>query len=151
MTLLGPGGVGKTCLALWATVHLGPAFPDGIAFIDLAPVSAPALVAPAIAQALNVIQGGNAPLVERLASHIGERRLLLVLDNFEQVVEAAPTVAALLGACPALTVLATSRVPLCLTGEHEHVVPPLALPGEHDASSIERIAASEAVRLFVVR
>ncbi|HEV2073695.1 MAG TPA: LuxR C-terminal-related transcriptional regulator [Thermomicrobiales bacterium] len=151
VTLLGPGGVGKTCLALWATVHLGPAFPDSIVFIDLAPVSAPALVAPAIAQALNVIQSGNAPLVERLASHIGDRRLLLVLDNFEQVVEAAPTIAALLGACPALTVLATSRVPLRLTGEHEHVVPPLALPGEHDASSIERIAASEAVRLFVAR
>jgi non-specific serine/threonine protein kinase len=150
LTLTGPGGVGKTRLALAVAAEVDEAFPDGVSLVSLAPLTDPALVAPAIAQALGVREAGEQLLMDRLATAIGDRRILLVLDNVEQVVEAAPVVADLLGRCTRLTFLATSRVRLRISGEHEYVVPPLALAPSM-ALSIEEAAASEAVQLFVAR
>ena len=121
LTLTGPGGVGKTRLALAAADETADRFPDGAAFVDLTPIVDPNLVIPAIARCFGVLEAGDRPVAERLADALRERRLLLVLDNFEQVVEAAPMLAALLAACPRLTALATSREPLRLSGEQ--VVP----------------------------
>ena len=149
LTLTGPGGVGKTRLALAAADETADRFPDGAAFVDLTPIVDPTLVIPAIARCFGVREAGDRPVAERLADALRERRLLLVLDNFEQVVEAAPMLAALLAACPRLTALATSREPLRLSGEQVVSVGPLALPGaDADAGSIAR---AEAVALFVAR
>ena len=128
VTLTGPGGVGKTRLALQIAANVDPDFAGGVVFVSLAPIRDPALVLPTIAHALGVRDEGGAPWA------IGSRRcsatpvLLLLLDNFEQVVEAAPVVADLLGACRGLSVLVTSRTRLRLSGEREFPVPPLALP-----------------------
>ena len=108
--------------------ELAPDFADGVAFVPLAPIRDPALVLPAIAQALGVREGGDRPLAARLAAALRTATLLLVLDNLEQVLDAAPRLADLLAACPALTVLATSRAVLRVSGEHDFPVPPLALP-----------------------
>ncbi|MEA2598865.1 MAG: hypothetical protein QOF01_5334 [Thermomicrobiales bacterium] len=145
LTLSGPGGVGKTRLSIEVAAEVADAFPDGVRFVGLAPISDAALVAPAIGQALGVREAGDTPLIERIVAFLHDRYVLLVLDNFEQVMEAAPLVADLLGACPRLTILATSRARLRISGEREHVVPPLGLarPGEADRS--------EAVLLFVAR
>ena len=150
LTLTGPGGVGKTRLALAAAAEVAARFPDGVWFVGLAPIADPALVAPTIARALGIQEGGGAPLVDRLARALHDKRTLLLLDNFEQVAAAAPIVADLLAACPELTILATSRMRLRLTGEHEHIVPPMevATPGEFAG---EGAAQSEAVRLFAAR
>ena len=109
----------------------------------------PALVAPTVATALGVREAGGRPIAERLADVLRDRDLLLVLDNFEQVVAAAPLLAKLLGACPGLTILVTSRAPLHVSGEHLFPVPPLALPDP--AGPPEQVAEAEAVRLFVAR
>jgi excisionase family DNA binding protein len=151
VTLTGPGGVGKTRLALAVAAELTEVFPDGLWFVGLAPIRDPGLVIPAIAQALGVKLGNDAPLIKRLAATLRDRQTLVVLDNFEQVVEAAVDIATLLEACPDLTVLATSRVPFHVSAEHEHVVPPLALAGTGEAPSFEEAMESEAVRLFVAR
>ncbi len=151
LTLTGPGGAGKTRLAVAVAEGLVEDFPDGVRFVGLAPIADPGLVAPAIAQALGVREVGDESLVDRLAAFLRDRRLLLVLDNVEQVVEAAPLVVDLLRACPRLTILVTSRVRLRVSGEREHAVPPLGLAEEGDASSVANVAASEAVRLFVAR
>ncbi len=149
VTLTGPGGVGKTRLAIAIARQLADSFPDGVAFVSLAPVRDLDLVWPTVAQALGVRDAGDAPLTDRLTASLRDKRLLLVLDNFEQVVEAAPLVAALLVECPGLKVLATSRVRLRVSGEREHEVPPLALEEETDAPV--GVAGSAAVRLFVER
>ncbi len=151
LTLTGPGGVGKTRLALAAAGRLVAEFPYGVAFVGLAPVADPGLVAPAVAQALGVRDAGEEPLDARLKAFLRERRLLLVLDNFEQVVEAAPLVAELLAACPGLTVLATSRVRLRVSGEREYPVPPLGLPAPGGGDPAAEETDAEAVRLFVAR
>jgi predicted ATPase/DNA-binding CsgD family transcriptional regulator len=151
VTLTGPGGVGKTRLAVAVAASVAACFPDGARFVGLAAVSDPALVAPTVAQALGVREAGEAPLPERLAAALREERLLLVMDNVEQVVEAAPLVADLLAACPGLGVLATSRVRLRLSGEREYPVPPLALPAPAAAGSADAVAGAAAVRLFVER
>ena len=127
LTLSGPGGVGKTRLAIQLAVDVADAFPDGIWFVDLAPITDPSLVAPTIAHALGAREAGDEPLPARLAAFLQDKRLLLVLDNFEQVVEAATVVADLLVACQALTVLVTSRMRLRLSAEREYIVPPLGL------------------------
>jgi predicted ATPase len=114
VTLTGPGGVGKTRLALATATP--DAFPDGVAFVPLASIDDPALVAAAITRRSGVREAADAPLLDRLAASIRDRRLLLVLDNVERVVEAAPVVAELLARCPRLTVLATSRVRLASPG-----------------------------------
>jgi len=128
VTLTGPGGVGKTTLAMAAAYSLEPHFSDGFAVVPLASVRQAELVDQAIAQVLGVREIGNRSLIDRIAAYLKERELLLVLDNFEHVLEAGPLVIALLSACPGLTVLATSRSRLLLSGEQDVPVPPLALP-----------------------
>ena len=112
LTLTGPGGVGKTRLALAVAHEVAAAFADGVVFVDLSPIRDPALVLSAIAQALGVREVGDRPLAVALATFLKPRQALLVLDNCEQVLEAAPEAGALLAACPALQILATSRAPL---------------------------------------
>ncbi len=151
VTLLGPGGVGKTRLAAQVATELIPAFADGVAFVALAALDDPGLVASAIAQALEVQEAGGQSLVGQLTGVLAGRRLLLALDNFEHVLAAAPLVAELLAGCPELRVLVTSRAPLRLHGEQEYLVPPLAAPDPARLPALEDIARYDAVRLFVAR
>ncbi len=136
LTLTGPGGIGKTRLALQAAANLLDHFVDGVYFVPLAAISDPALVLGQVAQALAVHAGLERRLLALLQDHLRPQQLLLVLDNFEQVLPAALDVAELLHACPQLTVLATSRAPLHLYGEHEFAVPPLALPNAGDLGKL---------------
>jgi predicted ATPase/DNA-binding SARP family transcriptional activator len=150
VTLTGPGGTGKTRLAIAAAEELAPQLRHGAVFVDLAPVRDPGLLLPTIAHALEV-QEGEVSLAEALAEHLRERRILLVLDNLEQLLDGVTAISALLAAAPRLRVLATSREPLRLYGEHRYVVPPLATPGPTDALNLEGLAANDAVRLFLAR
>ncbi len=154
LTLTGPGGVGKTRLAVQVAAELRNEFPDGTVFVPLATLADPSLVAPTIAQALGLRETGGRPALARLISFLREQRLLLVLDNFEQIVAAAPAVTELLAACPRLIVLVTSREPLRVGGEHEFPVPPLALPersaGGRSPTPAE-LAEHGAIALFVAR
>jgi len=151
LTLTGPGGVGKTRLALRVAAGLGDAFPDGVAWVDLAPLRDPALVLPTLAGALGLREEGGRSVAERLATHLRDKRLMLALDNCEQVAEAAPALAALLGACPGTTALVTSRAALRVRGEHLFAVPPLALPAPTDDANPARLGQAPAVALFVAR
>ncbi len=151
LTLTGPGGTGKTRLALQAAAEMVEAFADGVWFVGLAPLSDPALIPAAIAAALGVREEGGRSLQEALSDFLREKRLLLVLDNFEQVLAAASVVGALLPAAPGLTVLVTSRSPLRLRGEREHPVPPLGLPRRKPPPTLEQLGQYEAVRLFIAR
>ncbi|HEU0114833.1 MAG TPA: AAA family ATPase, partial [Thermomicrobiales bacterium] len=155
LTLTGPGGVGKTRLALAAAGEARDAFPDGLVFVDLAPLSDPALIASAIAQALGLHETGGRSLLDLLVDRLRERQLLLVLDNLEHLLPGATLVSDLLARLPHLTILATSRVRLHLRGEREWPVRPLALPeepaGASASASLERIGEAAAVRLFVAR
>src|SRR5262249_4743446 len=151
LTLTGPGGVGKTRLALGAVPDAAAAFPDGVRFVALAPVADPALVVPTIARALGLREAGDESFAARLAAFLRDKRLLLVLDNMEHLVAAAADLVDLLSACPGLTVFATSRLRLQVSGEWEYQVPPMALPAPGRPSSGEDAAESEAVRLFVER
>ncbi|MFN8533454.1 MAG: DUF4062 domain-containing protein [Dehalococcoidia bacterium] len=150
VTLTGPGGAGKTRLALHATASLVEAFEDGVVFVPLAPTREAGLVLPTIARALSLADHPTSPVDEVLKSAIGNRHLLLVLDNFEQVVDAAPQLVALLAACPRLTILVTSRVSLNVRGERDLAVPPLALTtsaGERapaEALFVERVREIQA-------
>ena len=151
VTLTGPGGVGKTRLALQVMDRLKPFFSDGIISVSLAPIRDPELVLGAIAQALQVRDVPQTPLGDQAADALRDRELLLVLDNFEQVVDAGPEIAALLADCPSLKALITSRVVLRLSGEHDVGVAPLSLPGSQSDASRAAIAESPAVELFVQR
>jgi predicted ATPase/class 3 adenylate cyclase len=151
LTLTGPGGTGKTRLASQAAADLLEDFPDGTFFAQLATVSEAELLLPAVAETLGVRETAEQPLFESLKDYLHERRLLLVLDNFEQVLGAAPAVAELLSAAAGLKVLATSRTPLGLYGEHEFPVPPLTLPDLERPPPLERLTEYEAVGLFVER
>jgi predicted ATPase/DNA-binding CsgD family transcriptional regulator/transcriptional regulator with XRE-family HTH domain len=146
LTLTGPGGVGKTRLAVQIATDLRDAFVDGVWFVDLTPLSDPELVPAAIIRALGY-ESGVAP-VAVLTRVLRDQHGLIVLDNCEQVVGAAPIIAQLLAAAPHLTILATSRAPLHLTYEHEYAVPPLELPPEQQAHALDTYAA---VQLFVQR
>ena len=128
LTLTGTAGVGKTRLALAVAAEVGAAFPDGVRFIPLAALADPALVLPTIAEALLLRDVGTLPILTLLATALHEQQVLLVLDNFEQVIGAAPSLAALLEACPSVKLLVTSREVLHLRAEHQLVVPPLPLP-----------------------
>jgi predicted ATPase len=151
VTLYGPGGTGKTRLAVQAAAELVDDFPDGVFFVDLAPIGDPSLVASEIAQTLGVPEAGEQPLIERLKDFLREKRLLLLLDNFEQVVEAGTLVSQLSQAAQNLKLLATSRAVLHLRGEKEFPVPPLQLPDHRHLPSLERLSQYEAVRLFIER
>jgi predicted ATPase len=154
LTLTGPGGVGKTRLALAVAGASADHFADGVRFIGLAPLTAPDLVVATVAQTLGVPEIGNAPLIARLITFLQNTHLLLVLDNFEHLAEAAPLVADLMGGCPGLTVLVTSRTLLGVSGERTYLVPPLALPASPSGGAavpLDALGASEAVRLFVER
>jgi predicted ATPase/DNA-binding SARP family transcriptional activator len=147
LTLTGPGGTGKTRLALAVAAELGPHLPDGAVFVDLAAVQDASLLAPTIAHALEIPEGGS--VEDALQAHLSTRRMLVILDNVEQLVPRTELVAGLLAAAPRLLVLATSRTPLHLAGEQEYPVPPLATPPR--AATFEELAANDAVRLFVAR
>src|SRR5829696_5027950 len=133
LTLTGPGGVGKTRLALSVADEIAADFLDGSVFVSLASISDARLVPPMIATAFGLGEGGDDLAPDRLRAFLRDRRLLLVLDNFEQVAAAAPFIADLLLACRELTMLVTSRMPLHISGEREIPVLPLALPPATDA------------------
>jgi predicted ATPase len=128
LTLTGPGGVGKTRLALEVARRSRDAFADGAAFVPLAPLRDAALLPSVLAQALAIKEAAGEALQETLAKHLQDKQVLLALDNFEHLLMAAPVTAALMGHCPRLTLLVTSRAPLRLGGEHQFPVPPLPLP-----------------------
>lgn len=151
LTLTGTGGVGKTHLALQVAAALRPAFPDGVVFVNLAPLRDPDLVLATIAQALGVTEAGGQSLRARVTASLAAKQALLLLDNYEQVVEAAPVVADLLARCPHLTVLVTSRVPLHVRGEHEVAVSPLAVPDLARLPGPAPLAQIAAVALFSAR
>jgi predicted ATPase/transcriptional regulator with XRE-family HTH domain len=151
VTLTGPGGVGKTSLALGVATELSPDFAHGAAVVFLAAVRDPALVASTIALALGVVEAGGRSPVDRLGAALRERHLLLLLDNLEHLLDAAPLVTDLLARCPRLAVLATSRAPLRLAGEHVYPVPPLAVPDPDRLPPQDELAGVAAVRLFVAR
>jgi len=151
LTLTGTGGTGKTRLALQSAAELIDEFEDGVFFVALASLSDPELLASTVAEALSVSESAGRTLEEDLRDSLGNKELLLVLDNFEQVVDAAPLVGELLSACPGLRVLATSRVPLHVYGEHEYAVRPLQLPDPRDLPPIETLRQYEAIRLFTER
>src|SRR5215204_6275239 len=151
LTLSGPGGTGKTRLALQAAADLLDDFPDGTFFVPLATLSEAELFLFTVAETLGVRETGEQPLDESLNDYLSERRLLLVLDNFEQVLGAAPTVTEMLAGAPKLKVLATSRAPLGLYGEKEYAVPPLSVPDVRHLPDFKTLSQYEAVRLFIER
>ncbi|HEU5432722.1 MAG TPA: tetratricopeptide repeat protein, partial [Thermomicrobiales bacterium] len=151
LTLTGPGGVGKTRLALRLAAEAVPAFAEGVRFVDLASVRDPSLVASTIAQALDLHEVGTEPALSQLRAHLREIEILLVLDNFEQVAAAAPLLVDLLACCPLVKALVTSRVRLQVTGEQEYPVPPLELAAEDEHGGPEEVAQAAAARLFVAR
>jgi predicted ATPase len=150
VTLTGPGGAGKTRLMIEAARRLGPRFADGARFVDLAAVSEADLVAPAIAAGLGLNTSAGR-LTADLQAYLRPRRLLLALDNFEQVIGAAPLLAGLLATAPGLVVLATSRAVLRLSGEHEFAVPPLPVPPADSAADPEQLRQYASVSLFTER
>jgi predicted ATPase/class 3 adenylate cyclase len=151
VTLTGPGGSGKTRLAIEIAGEVLDGFPDGVYFVDLSPLRDPSLVVARIASTLSVREAPGEDLRDTLAAFLAEKRLLLVLDNFEQVLAAAADIAALLAACPQLAVLATSREPLHLRAEREFPVLPLALADEAAPPALADLARVPAVALFVDR
>jgi predicted ATPase len=155
LTLTGVGGVGKTRLALAVAERLQGAYVDGVCLVGLASIADHTLVLSVIAQALGVRERGGRSLQDSVIAHLRERRVLLVVDNFEHVLPAAPLLADLLAACPRLRVLVTSRATLRLRGEHEYAVPPLALPEPvapgRQPSSPAALAQVPAVAFFVQR
>src|SRR5215211_3017559 len=152
LTLTGPGGSGKSRLALRVAADLLPQYRDGSCFVDLAPVTDPALVPAAVANALGVPESPGRPILDEVKDHLRHRELLQVVDNFEQVAEAGPVIEELLVAAPRLRTMVTSRVVLSLRGEQEYAVPPLHVPDPArlplDLSALTEV---EAVRLFTER
>lgn len=149
VTLTGPGGVGKTRLGLRIAGDLLAGFAGGVRFVSLAPIRDPGLVVPTIARTLGLREAGERPLLERLKMYLRNDPPLLLLDNFEQVNEAAPVLAELLVACPSLKVLVTSREPLHISGEQEFPVSPLEPPRPDLPTEI--LSRYDAVMLFVER
>jgi predicted ATPase/DNA-binding CsgD family transcriptional regulator len=151
VTLTGPGGVGKTRLALRIATDLGNTFPAGIRFIPLAMIDDATLVFPTIAHVFDTPERVGQPLLERVRDALRGRRFLLILDNFEHVLDADRHVADLLAACPTLHVLVTSRAPLRISGEREFPIPPLAVPEPQSVRSLETLTQVPAIALFVNR
>jgi predicted ATPase/DNA-binding CsgD family transcriptional regulator len=151
LTLTGPGGVGKTRLALQVAADVRNAFAAGVAFVPLATIRDPALVLPTIAHTLDIREGSEPSLLAQFTVALRDQRLLLVLDNLEQVLDVAADLADLLETCPALTILATSRSVLRVSGEQVFAVPPLPLPTPDRGATVEDLAQCAAVKLFVAR
>src|SRR6266700_6195218 len=151
VTLTGPGGVGKTRLALQVAADLVPQFTDGVAFISLASLKDPTLVVPTVSRALGVSQTGDDSQDERLLEYLEPRDVLLVLDNAEQLVSAAPLAAQALELAPRLKLLVTSREPLRVRDEQIVPVPPLALPDPAHIPDLDHLVQIPAVALFVER
>jgi len=151
VTLTGPGGVGKTVLALRVAAESRTMFPDGVAFVSLASLADSGLVLPTIADTLGLSQGADQPVLERLRANLQGKRLLIMLDNCEHLLDAAPALADLLGRCAPLKLLATSRAPLHIRGERAFPVSPLVLPDRARLPPPASLAAIPAVALFVER
>jgi predicted ATPase/DNA-binding CsgD family transcriptional regulator len=151
LTITGAGGIGKTRLGLQVAAELSDRFADGVFFVNLAPISDSTFVVPAIAQALDLKETGEQPLHELLRASLQDKQLLLLLDNFEQVLGAASQVADLLVACPRLKVLVTSRFVLHVRGEQEFTVPPLAVPNPKHVPDLATLLHYEAIALFIAR
>jgi predicted ATPase/class 3 adenylate cyclase len=151
VTLTGTGGTGKTRLGLQVAADSLDTYADGVYFVDLSALTDPGLVSGTIANTLRVPEDGERSPAERLTAHLREKRLLLVLDNFEHVTGAARLVSELLANCPGLKVLVTSRIRLQLRGERTFPVPPLALPDPQRMPSLDVLTQYEAVRLFLDR
>jgi class 3 adenylate cyclase len=151
VTLTGPGGIGKTRLAQHIAASVVDAYDDGVFLVSLAAIDDPVFVLSTIAQTLDLaVPEGQEPRAA-LFGYLADRQMLLVLDNFEHVIEAATDVVALLAACPRVKVLATSREVLNARGERGYAVPPMTLPDPGQALSLDRLSDYDAVRLFIVR
>jgi predicted ATPase len=153
VTLTGPGGIGKTRLALQVAGEIASRFPGGIGFVPLAAVGESSLIASAIAQGVGLREAGNAPPQESLKEYFGglNQPMLLLLDNFEHLVDSAPIVGQLLASAPKQKIVITSQARLHIYGEHEFPVPPLALPDPKKIPSLEELSCLPAVELFVER
>ena len=151
VTFTGPGGTGKTRLSLEVANGLLGHFKNGVFFVPLGDITDPGLVVPRISQQLEVRAAGSQPLLQNLKDYLKDQNILLLLDNFEQLLPAASVVAELLAAAPSLTVLITSRIRLNLRGEHELPILPLPTPDFTDSPSIEQLAENESVKLFIER
>jgi predicted ATPase/class 3 adenylate cyclase/Tfp pilus assembly protein PilF len=151
VTLVGPGGTGKTRLAIECAERVAHRFIDGVHWVPLAGVMDADLVAGAIAASLELHVDPTRPTADALKAHLGERRLLLVIDNAERVLDAAPLIGELLAAAPGITALVTSRTRLYLPGEQQYPVPPLGLPDQAEAATAAGLRESAAVQLFVER
>jgi predicted ATPase/DNA-binding CsgD family transcriptional regulator len=149
VTLTGPGGVGKTRLGLEVATEMLDDFANGVCFVPLAPISDPDLVIPALAQALGIKEAGEQLPADLLQASLQDKRLLLLLDNFEQVTSVAPRLSVLLTGCPQLKILVTSRAVLHIRGEHEFPVPPLALPDLTHPPGSEALSQYASVALFL--
>src|SRR5512134_2754901 len=148
VTITGPGGVGKTSLALQVAYDLQDAFTDGVFFVSLAAISDSTLIIPTIAHTLGAVESPNRLLLDSLKEFLRERQVFLLLDNFEQIMSAAPLLSELLSACAGLRMLATSREALRLRGEQEFPLSPLTLP---DQPSLETLMQYPGIALFVHR
>lgn len=151
VTLTGPGGIGKTRLALQAAAELSDGFANGLYFVDLAPLRDPVDVIPAIGQTLGLREEEHRSPIDVLKEKLNHQGTLVLLDNFEQVIDAAVQVANLLAACPFLKMLVTSREVLRIRGEHEFAVPPLSLPDPDPVSDPALLSQYESVSLFIQR
>jgi predicted ATPase/class 3 adenylate cyclase len=148
VTLYGPGGIGKTRLALQVAAEVVDEFPDGVFFVPLASLSDPNLLAGVIASALGLRDAGSEPIGQMLERHLRGKRLVLVLDNFEHIAAAAPLISGLLGVAPEVKVMVTSRALLHLSGEHAFPVPPMSVPGNGPMRGVEEIRRYESVELL---
>jgi non-specific serine/threonine protein kinase len=151
VTLTGPGGAGKTRLALQVSEAVAGSYADGVAYVSLASTDDPALVPNTVAHAIGVSEQPNQPLVESLGRYFSSKNALLLLDNFEHVLESAYLVSNLLAAAPGLTIMTTSREVLHLNGEHEFRVPPMAKPDPTRVATVDDLSNNESVDLFVQR
>ena len=151
LTLSGPPGTGKTRLALQVASQVLHQFEDGVYFVELAPISDPQFVASTIAQVFDISEAGSGSLVENLKNYLKDKQLLLVLDNYEQIIETAPLVSGFLAAASGLKILVTSRQVLQVYGEQEYLVPPLSVPDLGHMNGINALSQYEAVELFCQR
>jgi predicted ATPase/class 3 adenylate cyclase len=152
LTFTGPGGTGKTRLSLQLAAEVADGYPDGVFFVDLAPVNDVEVIPSRILETLGIqVSTRKEPPAIRLNSQLADKGILLILDNFEQLLDGAPLVAELLRASPRTKVLVTSRAPLRISGEQELPVPPLGISGVDPAADLETLMHSEAIRLFTDR